>query len=182
MHYSKDMKKTIGEITILGSKGDKIDSITINTPRSHFINKSSNLTHTHGKRNLSTNSVRYTERAAFTEETLYFQEAKPVFNYLGYSQKEVAEVLEIDTSTISRWNKLQKDELLGKFQSKAIRHIDEIIAKGIKIFDSEENFKVWLNTPNYGLGEIKPIELLKDPYEIELVDNALEAMSWGNFI
>lgn len=105
-----------------------------------------------------------------------------MFNYLGYSQKEVAEVLEIDTSTISRWNKLQKDELLGKFQSKAIRHIDEIIAKGIKIFGSEENFKVWLNTPNYGLGEIKPIELLKDPYEIELVDNALEAMSWGNFI
>lgn len=58
--------------------------------------------------------------------------------------------------------------------------INHIITKGIRIFGSEENFKEWLNTTNYVLGDRKPIDLLKDPHGIDLVDNAIEALSWGN--
>lgn len=64
----------------------------------------------------------------------------------------------------------------------AMNDIDHIITKGIRIFGSEEKFKEWLHTTNQALGDKKPIELLKDPYGIEVVDNAIEAMSWGNIM
>jgi putative toxin-antitoxin system antitoxin component (TIGR02293 family) len=172
----KDMAKS-NEINILGNKGDKIGSLTLDKYGSYFIDKGRRRmegTQSQG-RSAKKGSVPLTDAYV-----LCFNETEPVFNYLGYNQKEVAEILEINASTIYRWKKSKKSEPLGKLQSKVILQIDEIIAKGIKIFGSEEGFKVWLDMPNYALGDIKPIELLKDPYNIEIVDNAIEAMSWGN--
>lgn len=60
--------------------------------------------------------------------------------------------------------------------------IDETIGKGVSFFGTEEKLKNWLNTSNYALGNKKPKELLKNPYHIETVSNAVEGMSWGNFV
>ncbi|MGK7395469.1 MAG: antitoxin Xre/MbcA/ParS toxin-binding domain-containing protein [Candidatus Cyclobacteriaceae bacterium M3_2C_046] len=114
--------------------------------------------------------------------TLKFKQTESVFQYLGYNQKEIADILEIDASTLSRWKKSKKDESLNRLQTKVVLDIDQLIAKGIRIFGSEENLKGWLNSPNFALGDVAPIELIKDPYGIEMADSALEAISWGNFI
>jgi len=34
--------------------------------------------------------------------------------------------------------------------------------------------------PNEALGQQKPIDLFKNPYQIAQVDQALESLSWGN--
>lgn len=112
-------------------------------------------------------------------ELLYGQ-IKPIMKYLGYSIQEMADILEVNSSTLSRWKK--DDKPIGKMRSKTIYDIDRILSKGIGIFGSEPAFKKWLNTSNYALGDKKPLELLKDPYGIELVENAIEAMSWGNIV
>jgi putative toxin-antitoxin system antitoxin component (TIGR02293 family) len=160
------MKQASNEIKILGAKGNTIGSIRVDIPKSHFI-KSASIP---------------TARVHQSKKILAFEEVKPMFRYLGYSQQEVAEVLEVNPSTLSRWDKNEKSIPIGKLRSKTLFDIDHIIAKGVRIFGSEDNFKHWLNTPNYALGDVKPIELLKDPYGVEVVDNAMEAMSWGNFI
>lgn len=114
------------------------------------------------------------------EPELAYGHIKPMVQYLGYSQQELADVLEVDPSTLFRWSK--GDKTIGKMRSKTMYDIDDVIAKGVKVFGSEGQLKEWLNTVNYALGNQKPIELLKSPYGIEQVDNAMEAMLWGNVI
>lgn len=173
------MKESIGEILIIGAKGEKVDSLTVGGHTRYFLAAVKKTRRTlKGRKSRSSESF----GMATVDENLSFYEAKPIFSFLGYSQKEVAEVLDLNASTLSRWKKQEKDEELGKLQSKFVSDIDEVIAKGVKLFGSETKFKNWLNTPNYSLGDVKPIELLKNPYEIEIVDNAIEAMSWGNLM
>lgn len=50
----------------------------------------------------------------------------------------------------------------------------------IEVFGSENAFKAWLQQPNIALGDDKPIDLLSTPYGAELVEDALEAMEYGN--
>lgn len=173
------MKEAIGEIRILGVKGEKIDSLTVSEHTRYFLTSARKVQkNIRGRKKKTSPSF----GMATTDEILSYHEAKPIFKFLGYSQKEVAEALDLNASTLSRWTKYDKDEPLGKLQSKFVSDIDAVIAKGVEFFGSEENFKNWLNTPNYSLGDVKPIELLKNPYEIEIVDNAIEAMSWGNLM
>jgi putative toxin-antitoxin system antitoxin component (TIGR02293 family) len=115
-----------------------------------------------------------------SEAILKYGEINPIIQYLGYSQQEMAMVLEVDPSTLSRWKK--EDKPIGKLRSKTMFDMDYLITKGIRVFGSDKNFKGWLNAINYSLGDKRPIELIKDPFGIELVDNAIEALSWGNVI
>lgn len=54
--------------------------------------------------------------------------------------------------------------------------------EGVRIFGGEKEFRNWLDSANYALGDAKPVEMLKDPYGVEQVDSALESISWGNYI
>jgi putative toxin-antitoxin system antitoxin component (TIGR02293 family) len=111
---------------------------------------------------------------------LSYEEVKPLLGFLGYNQKEVATFLEVDPGTISRWKKSKN--MIGQLRTKNLMDIDHIIAKGIRIFGSEENFSKWLYTANYALGDVAPIELLKDPYGVEQVEEAVDALIWGNYL
>ena len=50
------------------------------------------------------------------------------------------------------------------------------------MFDSTEQFYLWLNTPSYALGNLKPAELLKDSYGKELVMGELNRIEQGIFV
>jgi putative toxin-antitoxin system antitoxin component (TIGR02293 family) len=112
-------------------------------------------------------------------EALSYSQVEPMLRFFGYNQKEAASFLEVDPATISRWKKTKNE--IGKLRTKNMFEIDEIVAKGIRIFGSEENFKTWLSTKNHALGDNKPVELLKNPYGVEQVSEAINALSWGNF-
>ncbi len=116
---------------------------------------------------------------AVYELPLVLSEVKPLFDYLGYTQQDIADVMEVDPSTLSRWKK--EDKNLTRLLSKNIKDMDKIIAKGIRIFGSEDQFRAWLHTPNHALGNQKPAILMRNPYDLERVGDALEALSWGNF-
>jgi putative toxin-antitoxin system antitoxin component (TIGR02293 family) len=111
---------------------------------------------------------------------LTYTQIIPIIDFLDYKQKDIAQFLDVNESTISRWK--SKDAEIGSLRTKTIIDIDEIIAKGVRIFGSEESFKDWLNTSNYALGDQKPIELLKNPYGVEMVEEAIDALSWGAYI
>ena len=53
---------------------------------------------------------------------------------------------------------------------------------GKDVFDSEEQFYLWLNTPNFALGSLKPFELMKDSYGKEMVISELHKIDQGIFI
>lgn len=114
------------------------------------------------------------------DQVLNYSEVEPMIAFLGYNQKESATFLEVNPGTISRWKKNKNK--IGRLRTKNVLDVDEIIAKGIRIFGSEEKFKEWLHTSNYALGDVAPIELLKDPYGIERVEEAIDGLSYGTYI
>jgi putative toxin-antitoxin system antitoxin component (TIGR02293 family) len=119
-------------------------------------------------------------REQYRSVVLDFQETESFFNFLDFTTHDIAEVMEIDPSTLFRWKK--EDRKLSKALTKNLLEIDQIIAKGVRIFGTEELLAQWLQTPNHTFNGQKPATLLKNPYQIKLVDQALEAMSWGNFV
>lgn len=114
------------------------------------------------------------------EKQFNLSETKELFNFLQFSQAEIAEVLEIDPSTLVRWKK--EDRILSRLLTKSIKDMDKIIAKGVRIFGTEALFQDWLHTTNESLGSQRPIDLMRSPYGMERIDEALEAMSWGNIL
>ncbi|MBN7813629.1 DUF2384 domain-containing protein [Algoriphagus sp. H41] len=121
-----------------------------------------------------------TARAPYGGIELDFQETSSFFDFLDFTSHDIAEVMEIDPSTLFRWKK--EDRKLSKALTKNLLDMDQIIAKGIRIFGSEELLSQWLQSPNSSLHGQKPATLLKNPYQITLVDQALEAISWGNIL
>ncbi len=111
---------------------------------------------------------------------LSFQDIEPIIEFFEYKQLDLAQFLDVNPSTVSRWRSNDSD--IGSLRSKNIFEVDRIVSKGVRIFGSEKNFKEWLGTVNYALGDIRPVDLLKDPYGVDMVDGALEALSWGNYI
>jgi putative toxin-antitoxin system antitoxin component (TIGR02293 family) len=125
-------------------------------------------------------SDRVAEPSTYVEISMSFADTKPLFDYLGYSQHEVAELMEVDPSTLSRWKK--EDKILTRLLTKSIMGMDKIVFKGVRIFGSESLFSDWLHTSNVSLGDRIPADMMRDPYGVELVEEALESMSWGNFM
>ncbi len=66
-------------------------------------------------------------------------------------------------------------------QSEKILEIAEVVELGYDIFDSKEQFKQWLNTPNFALRKSRPMDLLKDSYGKEMVINELTRIEHGIF-
>ena len=111
---------------------------------------------------------------------LSFYDIAPLISFLDYNQQDLAQLLDVNPSTISRWK--TQDSALGMLRSKNSVAVDKIIAKGVRIFGSETHFQAWLHAINTALGDAKPRDLLKNPFEVETVDNALEALSWGSYL
>jgi len=109
-----------------------------------------------------------------------FSQAEKLMSFLGLSQHEVAELLEVDPSTLFRWRK--EDKPVGRLRSKLLKEMDAVVAKGVFFFGSEEAFDQWLHTPNYAFGGALPVSYMKDPYTIVRVSEAIDAMSWGSYI
>lgn len=58
----------------------------------------------------------------------------------------------------------------------------EINSIGLEVFGERKKFKLWLDTPNFALGNLKPKELLKDSSGKELVISELTRINYGIFV
>jgi putative toxin-antitoxin system antitoxin component (TIGR02293 family) len=98
-------------------------------------------------------------------------------SYTPFSESDWAEYLSISTKSLQRY---KKD--MAKFKpihSEKIFELAEVTNLGISVFEDTEKFKLWLNTPNYALGNNKPKDLLKDSYGKELVIGELTRIDYG---
>ncbi len=68
---------------------------------------------------------------------------------------------------------MQKKEIYDKGTSERIYELAGLFGLGYSVFDSEENFKLWLVTPAKTLGGKKPFELLDSSFGFQLVENEI---------
>lgn len=101
-------------------------------------------------------------------------------NITPFSEGDWAEFLNISTKSLLRYKQTSKQ--FKPLQSEKIIEMAEVTNVGREVFGSMEKFKLWLDTPNFALGNMKPIELLKDSYGKEMVIGELTRIEHGIFV
>jgi putative toxin-antitoxin system antitoxin component (TIGR02293 family) len=98
-----------------------------------------------------------------------------------FTEADWADFLDISTKSLQRY-KVAPSHHFKSIHSEKIIEMAEVTKAGLDFFGDIEKLKLWLNTPNYALASLKPIELLKDSYGKELVLTVLSNMGHGIFI
>lgn len=95
------------------------------------------------------------------------------------NENDWADLLNISTKSLQRYR--QSEKAFKPIQSEKIIEMAEVTMAGLDLFGDVEKFKLWLETPNFALGKMKPIDLLKDSYGKDLVLNEITRIGWGIF-
>jgi putative toxin-antitoxin system antitoxin component (TIGR02293 family) len=115
--------------------------------------------------------------AEVVESGLSSKEIQPIIEYLGLKVPEIAKAASVSASTVTRW---APETSIGAPGSSQFFRIDEVIKKGVDVFGGQEEFRQWLTMPNLALGNVPPARLLTSLIGIDLVDEALDALHYGN--
>jgi putative toxin-antitoxin system antitoxin component (TIGR02293 family) len=98
-----------------------------------------------------------------------------------FNEEDWASFLGISTKSLQR-NKIKEDFIFKPLQSEKILELAEVTSLGNTVFDTETQFYMWLKTPSFALGNLEPIELLRDSYGKEMVVNELNKIDQGIFV
>ncbi len=98
-----------------------------------------------------------------------------------FSINDWASFLNLSVKSLQRYKTIKKYSF-KPIHSEKIIELYEVTRQGKEVFDTTEQFKLWLNTPNFALGKLKPKELLKDSYGKELVLDELHRIDHGIFV
>jgi putative toxin-antitoxin system antitoxin component (TIGR02293 family) len=94
-----------------------------------------------------------------------------------FTEDNWAEILDISTKTLQRYK--QGSQIFKSIQSEKIIEMAEVTNIGVDLFGDLHKFKAWLELPNFSLGNLTPLELLKDSYGKELVLSELTRINYG---
>lgn len=97
-----------------------------------------------------------------------------------FSEDDWAVYLNVSKKTLQR-HQNDDDYTFKPIHTEKIIELAEVTNYGKEVFDSTEQFYLWLNTPSFALGNLKPAELLKDSYGKELVMAELNRIEHGIF-
>jgi putative toxin-antitoxin system antitoxin component (TIGR02293 family) len=97
-----------------------------------------------------------------------------------FTEDDWAEYLNLSKKTLLR-HRNDANYFFKPIHTEKIIELAEVTNFGKEVFDSTEQFYLWLNTPSYALGNLKPAELLKDSYGKELVMGELNRIDQGIF-
>lgn len=100
-------------------------------------------------------------------------------DFTPFSENDWAGFLDISTKSLQRYR--QVDKSFKPIQSEKIIELAEVTSIGLEVFGNMEKFKLWLDTPNYALGNLKPVELLRDSYGKDMVVSELTRINHGIF-
>lgn len=94
-----------------------------------------------------------------------------------FSRSYWCEALNISVKSLDRYH--NANEKFKPIHSEKIIELAEVTEIGKDVFGSMNKFKLWLETPNYALGKLKPLDLLKDSYGKEMVVSELTRIDHG---
>ncbi len=98
-----------------------------------------------------------------------------------FDDKQWSNFLNVHIRTLQRY-KVEKDHIYKPLQSERIFELAEVISMGDLVFDSPDDFRIWLITPSMALGREKPINLLDNSYGKDLVIAELNRIEYGIFV
>lgn len=97
-----------------------------------------------------------------------------------FTEDDWAEYLNLSKKSLLRYRD-EVDFIFKPIHTEKIIELAEVTNFGKEVFDSTEQFYLWLNTPSFALGNLKPAELLRDSYGKDLVMGELNRIEQGVF-
>ena len=85
--------------------------------------------------------------------------------------------MDISSKSLTRYQ--QQNKPFKPSLTEKIIELAEVTNLGIEVFGNNEKFRVWLETPNYALGNLKPFDLLRDSYGKEMIIGELTRIEHG---
>jgi len=107
--------------------------------------------------------------------------AKAALDFLslsGFTQDEFQETFKTTVKTIQ--NHVTRELTLDAALSEKLLKSFALFDKGAEIFGSARSFYQWLNTPAYGLGNQLPFELMDTITGIQLIEEELIRIEFGD--
>lgn len=98
-------------------------------------------------------------------------------NQAPFSENDWSIFLDISAKSLHRYKQTLRH--FKPLQSEKIIEMAEVTNIGLDTFGDMDKFKLWLDTPNFSLGGLKPMELLKDSYGKEMVVGELTRINHG---
>jgi putative toxin-antitoxin system antitoxin component (TIGR02293 family) len=95
----------------------------------------------------------------------------------GFSKDELAPYFNTSSKTIHRY--MSSGKVLDAFTGEQALAMKSLYQHGADLFDDLKSFRLWLQKPNYGLGNILPLELMKTPGGLRLVKEELMRIEFG---
>lgn len=103
---------------------------------------------------------------------------KRVADLPGLDPEHLATLLDVSVKTVQRH--VKEDKKLSPTQSEHLLKIIDLFQQGEEIFGSLSAFERWLSKPAYGLGGKTPLELLQTIVGIELIEEELTRIAYGD--
>lgn len=98
-------------------------------------------------------------------------------SYTPFSEADWSNFLSISTKSLHRYKQIPRK--FKPIHSEKIIEMAEVTNIGLDVFGDMDKFKLWLNTPNFALGKLKPKDLLTDSYGKDLVISELTRINYG---
>lgn len=96
-----------------------------------------------------------------------------------FTESDLADILDVTKRTITRWK--DRDDTLSEQQMDRIDVLESILNLGKRVLGSEEDVKLWLNSPVLSLDGRKPIEFIKTESGRRRVESVLLQIESGVF-
>jgi putative toxin-antitoxin system antitoxin component (TIGR02293 family) len=103
---------------------------------------------------------------------------KRVADLPGLDPEHLAALLDVSVKTVQRHMKEEKK--LSPTQSEHLLKIIHLFRQGEEVFGSLPAFERWLSKPAYGLAGKTPLELLQTIVGIELIEEELTRIAYGD--
>ncbi len=95
-----------------------------------------------------------------------------------FTEKDWADFLNVSTKSMQRYGASIRHRF-KPIHSEKIIEMAEVTKLGLDVFGDMEKLRLWLDTPSYALGGMKPMDLLRDSYGKELVVGELTRINHG---
>jgi putative toxin-antitoxin system antitoxin component (TIGR02293 family) len=97
---------------------------------------------------------------------------------LGATDKDMADILRIPTSTLSR---RKKGKRFPFEESERVFRIARLYDRAVAVFGKEDLARKWLKDPAWALGDVSPLEYAKTELGAQEVENLLSRIDDGVF-
>ena len=101
-----------------------------------------------------------------------------ILKYYNFKKDFIAEMLNLSTKTLDRYT--QENRKLNPNDSELIIKLILLYKKGLEIFGDQESFVDWLNKTAFGLGNLKPVEIINTSEGIDLIIEELGRIEFGD--